>query len=134
MKNTQRILMTAIAGLTATQSIGVNVIPILATESNAEKEGYKQELSTKEQLEQKITTAQKDVDKKEALEALAKSMENEALKQVEAVQNEYDGRNQMVLQNHQKLDEAMKEFQPILDEIANLEKQINESKKNIEEQ
>ena len=37
MKNTQRILMTAIAGLTATQSIGVNVIPILATESNAEK-------------------------------------------------------------------------------------------------
>ena len=134
MKNTQRILMTAIAGLTATQSIGVNVIPILATESNAEKEGYKQELSTKEQLEQKITTAQKDVDKKEALEASAKSMENEALKQVEAVQNEYDGRNQMVLQNHQKLDEAMKEFQPILDEIANLEKQINESKKNIEEQ
>jgi len=134
MKNTQRILMTAIAGLTATQSIGVNVIPVLATESNAEKEGYKQELSTKEQLEQKITTAQKDVDKKEALEASAKSMENEALKQVEAVQNEYDGRNQMVLQNHQKLDEAMKEFQPILDEIANLEKQINESKKNIEEQ
>ena len=134
MKNTQRILMTAIAGLTATQSIGVNVMPVLATESNAEKEGYKQELSTKEQLEQKITTAQKDVDKKEALEASAKSMENEALKQVEAVQNEYDGRNQMVLQNHQKLDEAMKEFQPILDEIANLEKQINESKKNIEEQ
>ena len=134
MKNTQRILMTAIAGLTATQSIGVNVIPVLATESNAEKEGYKQELSTKEQLEQKITTAQKDVDKKEALEASAKSMENEALKQMEAVQNEYDGRNQMVLQNHQKLDEAMKEFQPILDEIANLEKQINESKKNIEEQ
>ena len=134
MKNTQRILMTAIAGLTATQSIGVNVIPVLATESNAEKEGYKQELNTKEQLEQKITTAQKDVDKKEALEASAKSMENEALKQMEAVQNEYDGRNQMVLQNHQKLDEAMKEFQPILDEIANLEKQINESKKNIEEQ
>ena len=134
MKNTQRILMTAIAGLTATQSIGVNVIPVLATESNAEKEGYKQELSTKEQLEQKITTAQKDVDKKEALEASAKSMENEALKQMEAVQNEYDGRNQMVLQNYQKLDEAMKEFQPILDEIANLEKQINESKKNIEEQ
>ena len=134
MKNTQRILMTAIAGLTATQSIGVNVIPVLATESNAEKEGYKQELSTKEQLEQKITTAQKDVDKKEALEASAKSMENEVLKQMEAVQNEYDGRNQMVLQNHQKLDEAMKEFQPILDEIANLEKQINESKKNIAEQ
>ena len=134
MKNTQRILMTAIAGLTATQSIGVNVIPVLATESNAEKEGYKQELSTKEQLEQKITTAQEDVDKKEALEASAKNMENEALKQMEAVQNEYDGRNQMVLQNHQKLDEAMKEFQPILDEIANLEKQINESKKNIEEQ
>ena len=134
MKNTQRILTTAIAGLTATQSIGVNVIPVLATESNAEKEGYKQELSTKEQLEQKITTAQKDVDKKEALEASAKSMENEALKQMEAVQNEYDGRNQMVLQNYQKLDEAMKEFQPILDEIANLEKQINESKKNIEEQ
>ena len=134
MKNTQRILMTAIAGLTATQSIGVNVMPVLATESNAEKEGYKQELSTKEQLEQKITTAQEDVDKKEALEVSAKNMENEALKQVEAVQNEYDGRNQMVLQNHQKLDEAMKEFQPILDEIANLEKQINESKKNIEEQ
>ena len=134
MKNTQRILMTAIAGLTATQSIGVNVMPVLAAESNAEKEGYKQELSTKEQLEQKITTAQKDVDKKEALEASAKSIENEALKQIEAVQNEYDGRNQVVLQNHQKLDEAMKEFQPILDEIANLEKQINESKKNIEEQ
>ena len=134
MKNTQRILMTAIAGLTATQSIGVNVIPVLATESNAEKEGYKQELNTKEQLEQKITTAQKDVDKKEALEASAKNMENEALKQVETVQNEYDGRNQMVLQNYQKLDEAMKEFQPILDEIANLEKQINESKKDIEEQ
>ena len=134
MKNTQRILMTAIAGLTATQSIGVNVIPILATESNAKKEGYKQELSTKEQLEQKITSAQKNVDKKEALEASAKSMENEALKQMEAVQNEYDGRNQMVLQNHQKLDEAMKEFQPILDEIANLEKQINDSKKELEEQ
>ena len=134
MKNTQRILMTAIAGLTATQSIGVNVMPVLAAESNAEKEGYKQELSTKEQLEQKITTAQEYVDKKEALEASAKSMENEALKQMKAVQNEYDGRNQMVLQNHQKLDEAMKEFQPILDEIANLEKQINESKKNIEEQ
>ena len=134
MKNTQRILMTAIAGLTATQSIGVNVIPVLATESNAEKEGYKQELSTKEQLEQKITNAQKNVDKKEALEASAKSMENEALKQMEAVQNEYDGRNQMVLQNHQKLDEAMKEFQPILDEIANLEKQINDSKKELEEQ
>ena len=134
MKNTQRILMTAIAGLTATQSIGVNVMPVLAAESNTEKEGYKQELSTKEQLEQKITTAQEYVDKKEALEASAKNMENEALKQVEAVQNEYDGRNQMVLQNHQKLDEAMKEFQPILDEIANLEKQINESKKNIEEQ
>ena len=134
MKNTQRILMTAIAGLTATQSIGVNVMPVLATESNTEKEEYKQELSAKEQLEQKITNAQKNVDKKEALEASAKSMENEALKQMEAVQNEYDGRNQMVLQNHQKLDEAMKEFQPILDEIANLEKQINESKKNIEEQ
>ena len=134
MKNTQRILMTAIAGLTATQSIGVNVIPVLATESNTEKEEYKQELSAKEQLEQKITNAQKNVDKKEALEASTKNMENEALKQMEAVQNEYDGHNQMVLQNHQKLDEAMKEFQPILDEIANLEKQISESKKNIEEQ
>ena len=74
------------------------------------------------------------MDKKEVLEASAKNMENEALKQVEAAQNEYDGRNQIVLQNHQKLDEAMKEFQPILDEIANLEKQINESKKDIEEQ
>ena len=134
MKNTQRILMTAIAGLTATQSIGVNVMPVLATESNTEKEEYKQELSTKEQLEQSITNAQKNVDKKEALEASAKSMENEALKHMETVQNEYDGRNQMVLQNHQKLDEAMKEFQPILDKIANLEKQINKSKKNIEEQ
>ena len=59
MKNTQRILMTAVAGLTATQSIGVNVMPVLAAESNAEKEGYKQELSTKEQLEQKITTDRK---------------------------------------------------------------------------
>ena len=49
MKNTQRILMTAIAGLTATQSIGANVMPVFATESNAEKEGHKQELSTKDQ-------------------------------------------------------------------------------------
>lgn len=134
MKKTKKILMTAIAGLTATQSMGANVIPVFATESNMEKEDYKQELSKKEQLEQKIVDAKKNMDEKELLIDSARGAKSVASKQLELVQDEYDRRNQMVQQNQQKLEEAMNELQPILNEIESLEKQIHDSKKNLEEQ
>ena len=134
MKKTKKILMTAIAGLTATQSMGASIVPVFATESNMEKEDYKQELSKKEQLEQKIVDAKKNVDEKELLIDSARGAKSVASKQLEMVQDEYDRRNQMVQQNQQKIESAMYEFQPILDEIESLEKQIQDSKKELEEQ
>ena len=139
MNKSNKVLMTAVAGLTATQPIASSMTVFAADNDKvpapAETNTKKTVKTEQEVLESKLFDTKKTMEDKKVAVDTAKGASNVASKQVEIVQAAYDARDAAVKQNYQTTyDAIMNELQPILNEIESLETQINDSKKELEEQ
>lgn len=139
MNKSNKVLMTAVAGLTATQPIASSMTVFAADNDKApapaETNTKKAAKTEQEVLESKLFDTKKTMEDKKIAVDSAKGASNVASKQVEIVQAAYDARDAVAKQNHQAAyDAIMNELQPILNEIESLETQINDSKKELEEQ
>ena len=139
MNKSNKVLMTAVAGLTATQPIASSMTVFAADNDKvpapAETNTKKAVKTEQEVLESKLFDTKKTMEDKKIAVDSAKGASSVASKQVEIVQAAYDARDASVKQNYQATyDAIMNELQPILNEIESLETQINDSKKELEEQ
>ena len=139
MNKSNKVLMTAVAGLTATQPIASSMTVFAADNDKApapaETNTKKAVKTEQEVLESKLFDTKKTMEDKKIAVDSAKGASSVASKQVEIVQATYDARDASVKQNYQATyDAIMNELQPILNEIESLETQINDSKKELEEQ
>ena len=139
MNKSNKVLMTAVAGLTATQPIASSMTVFAADNDKvpapAETNTKKTVKTEQEVLESKLFDTKKTMEDKKVAVDTAKGASNVASKQVEIAQAAYDARDAVVKQNYQTTyDAIMNELQPILNEIESLETQINDSKKELEEQ
>ena len=139
MNKSNKVLMTAVAGLTATQPIASSMTVFAADNDKApapaETNTKKAVKTEQEVLESKLFDTKKTMEDKKIAVDSAKGASSVASKQVEIVQAAYDARDTSVKQNYQATyDAIMNELQPILNEIESLETQINDSKKELEEQ
>ena len=139
MNKSNKVLMTAVAGLTATQPIASSMTVFAADNDKvptpAETNTKKAVKTEQEVLESKLFDTKKTMEDKKIAADSAKGASSVASKQVEIVQATYDARDAVVKQNYQTTyDAIMNELQPILNEIESLETQINDSKKELEEQ
>ena len=139
MNKSNKVLMTAVAGLTATQPIASSMTVFAADNDKApapaETNTKKAVKTEQEVLENKLFDTKKTMEDKKIAVDSAKGASSVASKQVEIVQAAYDACDTSVKQNYQAAyDAIMNELQPILNEIESLETQINDSKKELEEQ
>ena len=139
MNKSNKVLMTAVAGLTATQPIASSMTVFAVdndkTPAPTETNTKKAVKTEQEVLESKLFDTKKTMEDKKIAVDSAKGASSVASKQVEIVQAAYDARDAVAKQNYQTTyDAIMNELQPILNEIESLETQINDSKKELEEQ
>ena len=132
-KTNEKVLMSVIAGMTALQGVSSTMMNISATTSHVDY--VKQAMTKSDEFESKLHDSQKTMEDKKIAVDSAKGASSVASKQVEIVQAAYDARDAVAKQNYQTTyDAIMNELQPILNEIESLETQINDSKKELEEQ
>ena len=130
-KKNEKILVSAIAGMTALQGVGATMMNVCADEVHVSY--AKVETSKKDDLEAKLHDTKKEVeDKSLALDSAAGQVAV-ASKQVEIIESKQEEVNQTVQQNYQAAyDAIMKELQPLMDEINSLETQIQEAKTDLD--
>ena len=130
-KKNEKILVSAIAGMTALQGVGATMMNVCADEVHVSY--AKVETSKKDDLEAKLHDTKRDAeDKSLALDSAAGQVAV-ANKQVEIIESKQKEVNQTVQQNYQDAyDSIMKELQPLMDEINSLETQIQEAKTDLD--
>lgn len=130
-KKNEKILVSAIAGMTALQGVSATMMNVCADEVHVSY--AKVETSKKDDLEAKLHDTKKEVeDKSLALDSAAGQVAV-ANKQVEIIESKQEEVNQTVQQNYQAAyDAIMKELQPLMDEINSLETQIQEAKTDLD--
>ena len=134
-KKNEKILVSAIAGMTALQGFGSTMMGVSAHEENLAQTHVakvKQETSKKDNLEGQLHDTKQVVDERVRAEKKAEEAVGIAKHEVEVVQTNYDAQDQVVQQNYQVVyDAIMKELQPLMDEIHSLEAQIQEAKTDL---
>ena len=134
--NKDKFIHSALAGVTAMSSLAASVAPVFASENNVSfetKEDNQKVLSRKEMLEKKIWDSQNQrMDAQKKADSI-KEAATVANNNVERMQNQYDeawlDQNAAITQINSEMDAK---FQPIMDEIAKLENEIEETNKKIE--
>ena len=135
-KTNEKILVSALAGMTALQGVSTTLMSVCAQENDetTHVSVMNVKMSQKDELESKLNDSKKDVDEKTLALDTAAGQASVASKKVEMVQSAYDQKNQVVQQNYQaSYDVIMNELQPMLDAISDLESQINDAKKDLDE-
>ena len=135
-KKNEKILVSAIAGMTALQGVGATMMNVCAQEENLAQTHVArvtQEGSKKENLEVQLHDTKQTVDERVAVEKKAEEAVGVSQQEVAVVQTKYDTQNQVVQQSYQAAyDSIMKELQPLMDEINSLESQIKEAKTDLD--
>ena len=130
-KNSEKILMSAIAGMTALQGVSATMVNVCADEVHVSY--AKIETNKKSDLEAKLHDTKRDVEDKTLTLDSAKGQVSVASKQVEIIESKQGEMNQLVQQNYQvAYDSIIKELQPLMDEINSLESQIKEAKTDLD--
>ena len=135
-ENKRKILVSALAGMTALQGANATLMSVCAQENNETTHAsvMNVKMSQKDELESKLNDSKKNVDEKTLALDSAKGAASVAKKQVEILESKQDEKNRLVQQDFQvSYDVIMNELQPMLDTISDLESQINDAKKDLNE-
>ena len=135
-KTNEKILVSALAGMTALQGANATLMSVCAQENNETTHAsvMNVKMSQKDELESKLNDSKKNVDEKTLALDSAKGAASVAKKQVEILESKQDEKNRLVQQDFQvSYDVIMNELQPMLDTISDLESQINDAKKDLDE-
>ena len=134
-KTNEKILVSALAGMTALQGVSTTLMSVCAQENNetTHVSVMNVKMSQKDELESKLNDSKKDVDEKALALDSAKGALSVASKQVEILESKQDEKSQLVQQDYQAMYDAINsKLQPLLDEITNLEGQIKDAKKDLD--
>ena len=135
-KTNEKILVSALAGMTVLQGANATLMSVCAQENNETTHAsvMNVKMSQKDELESKLNDSKKNVDEKTLALDSAKGAASVAKKQVEILESKQDEKNRLVQQDYQvSYDVIMNELQPMLDTISDLESQINNAKKDLNE-
>ena len=135
-KTNEKILVSALAGMTALQGANATLMSVCAQENNETTHAsvMNVKMSQKDELESKLNDSKKDVDEKTLALDSAKGALSVASKQVEILESKQDEKSQLVQQDYQAMYDAINsKLQPLLDEITNLEGQIKGAKKDLDD-
>ena len=135
-KTNEKILVSALAGMTVLQGANATLMSVCAQENNETTHAsvMNVKMSQKDELESKLNDSKKNVDEKTLALDSAKGAASVAKKQVEILESKQDEKNRLVQQDYQvSYDVIMNELQPMLDTISDLELQINDAKKDLDE-
>ena len=135
-KTNEKILVSALAGMTALQGMSTTLMSVCAQENNetTHVSVMNVKMSQKDELESKLNDSKKDVDEKTLALDSAKGALSVASKQVEILESKQDEKSQLVQQDYQAMYDAINsKLQPLLDEITNLEGQIKGAKKDLDD-
>lgn len=135
-KTNEKILVSALAGMTVLQGANATLMSVCAQENNETTHAsvMNVKMSQKDELESKLNDSKKNVDEKTLALDSAKGAASVAKKQVEILESKQDEKNRLVQQDFQvSYDVIMNELQPLLDEITNLEGQIQGAKKDLDD-
>ena len=135
-KTNEKILVSALAGMTALQGMSTTLMSVCAQENNetTHVSVMNVKMSQKDELESKLNDSKKDVDEKTLALDSAKGALSVASKQVEILESKQDEKSQLVQQDYQAMyDVINSKLQPLLDEITNLEGQIQGAKKDLDD-
>ena len=135
-KTNEKILVSALAGMTVLQGANATLMSVCAQENNETTHAsvMNVKMSQKDELESKLNDSKKNVDEKTLALDSAKGAASVAKKQVEILESKQDEKNRLVQQDFQvSYDVIMNELQPMLDTISDLESQINDAKKDLDE-
>ncbi|WP_303233330.1 CAP domain-containing protein [Holdemanella biformis] len=135
-KTNEKILVSALAGMTVLQGANATLMSVCAQENNETTHAsvMNVKMSQKDELESKLNDSKKNVDEKTLALDSAKGAASVAKKQVEILESKQDEKNRLVQQDYQvSYDVIMNELQPMLDTISDLESQINDAKKDLDE-
>ena len=135
-KTNEKILVSALAGMTALQGANATLMSVCAQENNETTHAsvMNVKMSQKDELESKLNDSKKNVDEKTLALGSAKGAASVAKKQVEILESKQDEKNRLVQQDYQvSYDVIMNELQPMLDTISDLESQVNDAKKDLDE-
>ena len=135
-KTNEKILVSALAGMTALQGANATLMSVCAQENNETTHAsvMNVKMSQKDELESKLNDSKKDVDEKTLALDSAKGALSVASKQVEILESKQDEKSQLVQQDYQAMyDVINSKLQPLLDEITNLEGQIQGAKKDLDD-
>ena len=134
-KTNEKILVSALAGMTALQGMSTTLMSVCAQENNemTHVSVMNVKMSQKDELESKLNDSKKDVDEKTLALDSAKGALSVASKQVEILESKQDEKSQLVQQDYQAMYDAINSrLQPLLDEITSLEGQIKDAKKDLD--
>ena len=135
-KTNEKILVSALAGMTALQGANATLMSVCAQENNETTHAsvMNVKMSQKDELESKLNDSKKDVDEKTLALDSAKGALSVASKQVEILESKQDEKSQLVQQDYQAMyDVINSKLQTLLDEITNLEGQIQGAKKDLDD-
>ena len=135
-KTNEKILVSALAGMTALQGVSTTLMSVCAQENDetTHVSVMNVKMSQKDELESKLSDSKKDVDEKTLALDSAKGALSVASKQVEILESKQDEKSQLVQQDYQAMYDAINsKLQPLLDEITNLEGQIKGAKKDLDD-
>ena len=135
-KTNEKILVSALAGMTVLQGANATLMSVCAQENNETTHAsvMNVKMSQKDELESKLNDSKKNVDEKTLALDSAKGAASVAKKQVEILESKQDEKNRLVQQDYQvSYDVIMNELQPMLDTISDLESQVNDAKKDLDE-
>ena len=135
-KTNEKILVSALAGMTVLQGANATLMSVCAQENNETTHAsvMNVKMSQKDELESKLNDSKKDVDEKTLALDSAKGALSVASKQVEILESKQDEKSQLVQQDYQAMyDVINSKLQPLLDEITNLEGQIQGAKKDLDD-
>ena len=135
-KTNEKILVSALAGMTALQGMSTTLMSVCAQENDemTHVSVMNVKMSQKDELESKLNDSKKDVEEKTLALDSAKGALSVASKQVEILESKQDEKSQLVQQDYQAMYDAINsKLQPLLDEITNLEGQIKGAKKDLDD-
>ena len=135
-KTNEKILVSALAGMTVLQGANATLMSVCAQENNETTHAsvMNVKMSQKDELESKLNDSKKNVDEKTLALDSAKGAASVAKKQVEILESKQDEKNRLVQQDYQvSYDVIMNELQPMLDTISDLESKDKKKKKDLDE-
>lgn len=135
-KSNEKLLASAIAGLTAIQGVNTTLLNVSAKDyeiTGTSVSYVTKEKSQKDQLESNLCESKNKLDENKVQVEISQNEVGQAKENLDRVQVNYENQqiltNQMYQNTH---DSVMSQLQPLLDEIDGLETQIKEAKTDLD--